>query len=133
MAAIFCVWRLRIRLPQSRLKKIRGSVIVFPSNGDVPQLAVAREHRRRGIGRELLDAAFAAAGRPLRILNIDDRDEGIAAFLDACGARRFVRQADLSARKPVALSDSALTRATELFEQRSPGTGAFTQELNFFW
>jgi len=73
----------------------RGYAVVFPGNGDVPQLAVAREHRRRGVGRELLHAARAAAGRPLRILNVDDRDEGIAAFLESCGARRFIRQIEM--------------------------------------
>jgi len=56
----------------------RGYVVVFPNSGDVAQLAVAREHRRRGVGRELLQAARAEAGRPLRFLNIDDRDDGIS-------------------------------------------------------
>jgi len=82
-----------------------GYVVVFPGNGDVPQLAVAREHRRRGRGRELLDAAFAAAGRPLRMLNIDDRDRGVAAFLEACGARRFTRQIEM--RLPLTSSPRA--------------------------
>ncbi len=45
-----------------------------------------------------LAAAFTAvarAGRPLRIMNLDDRATGIAAFLDAVGARRFVRQLEM--------------------------------------
>jgi len=81
--------------PHLVLGNERGYVVVFPGNGDVPQLAVAREHRRRGVGRELLHAARAAAGRPLRILNVDDRDDGIAAFLESCGARRFIRQIEM--------------------------------------
>jgi ribosomal protein S18 acetylase RimI-like enzyme len=73
----------------------RGYAVVFPSNGDVPQLAVAREHRRSGVGSELLHAARTEAGRPLRFLNIDDRDDGISAFLESCGARRFIRQIEM--------------------------------------
>src|SRR5204862_6243351 len=73
----------------------RGAAILFPSNGDVPLLAVAREHRRRGLGRTLLDATAARAGKPLRIMNVDDADSGIAAFLDRCGARKMIRQIEM--------------------------------------
>ncbi|MDP9195009.1 MAG: GNAT family N-acetyltransferase, partial [Acidobacteriota bacterium] len=72
-----------------------GYAIVFPSIGDVPQFAVRREVRRRGIGARLLQSAAEIAGKPLRILNVDSRDEGIAAFLTALGAQRFVRQIEM--------------------------------------
>lgn len=72
-----------------------GYVIVFPSNGDVPQLAVRREARRRGIGTRLLRSAAAIAQKPLRVINVDARDEGIAAFLAALGGHRFVRQIEM--------------------------------------
>jgi ribosomal protein S18 acetylase RimI-like enzyme len=73
----------------------RGGAVVFPSNGDVPLLAVAPEHRRKGLGRALLAAAHARAGKRLRIMNIDDRAAGIAAFLERCGAQRMVRQIEM--------------------------------------
>ena len=73
----------------------RGAAIVFPASGDVPLLAVAREARRRGIGTRLLAGAAAAAGRPLHLLNLDDRDRGLAQFLAAAGARPFVRQLEM--------------------------------------
>lgn len=72
-----------------------GYAIVFPSNGDLPQLAVERESRRRGIGTRLLSEAAAIAGKPLRIMNVDDRDAGIAAFLERAGATRTVRQLEM--------------------------------------
>jgi ribosomal protein S18 acetylase RimI-like enzyme len=72
-----------------------GYVIVFPSNGDVPELAVRREARRRGAGTALLRAAAEVAGKPLRIMNVDERDVGIAAFLERAGAVRFVRQLEM--------------------------------------
>ena len=73
-----------------------GFAAVFPSNGDLPQLAVRKTARRKGLGKRLLDAAAAAAGKPLRILNIDDRDHGIAAFLENAGAQKIVRQIEMS-------------------------------------
>jgi ribosomal protein S18 acetylase RimI-like enzyme len=72
-----------------------GYAIVFPSTGDLAQFAVRREARRRGVGTRLLQTAAAIAGKPLRILNVDTRDEGIAAFLAALGAQRFVRQIEM--------------------------------------
>ncbi len=70
----------------------RGSVVVFQSNGDVPLLAVRRDVRRQGIGRDLLRAAAAHVGKPLRIMNVEDRFEG---FLQRVGAERFVRQIEM--------------------------------------
>lgn len=72
-----------------------GYVVVFPSNGDVPQLAVDPSHRREGRGRALLDAAAAAAGKPLRIMNVDAQAEHVAAFLEACGAKKWVVQLEM--------------------------------------
>jgi ribosomal protein S18 acetylase RimI-like enzyme len=73
----------------------RGGAVVFPSNGDVPLFAVAPEYRHRGVGRALLAAARDAAGKRLRIMNIDDRATGIATFLEHCGAQRLVRQIEM--------------------------------------
>jgi ribosomal protein S18 acetylase RimI-like enzyme len=75
-----------------------GYVIVFPNTGDVPQLAVRREARRRGIGTRLLHAAATTAGKPLRLINIDESDRGIAAFLEAAGAAHLVRQLEMIKR-----------------------------------
>lgn len=73
-----------------------GFVIVFPNTGDVPQLAVRRAARRRGIGTRLLQTAAAVAGKPLRLMNVDERDAGIATFLERAGARKFVRQIEMT-------------------------------------
>ena len=72
-----------------------GGVIVFPSNGDVPQLAVRPDARRCGVGRTLLHAAAASTSAPLRIMNIDDEARDITRFLEHCGAKRTVRQIEM--------------------------------------
>jgi ribosomal protein S18 acetylase RimI-like enzyme len=86
----------RARDPHEVLGDAYGYAVVFPSNGDVPQLAVDPAHRRQKRGRSLLDAAQTVAGKPLRIMNVDSRNEGIAAFLDACGAKRMVAQLEMA-------------------------------------
>jgi len=73
----------------------RCTAIVFPSNGDVPLLAVDPAHRRQGLGRALLDAAATRCAKPLRILNIDDRVEGVNDFLAHCGATKTIAQLEM--------------------------------------
>ena len=85
----------RARAPRVTLGDENGYVVVFPDRGDLAQLVVRRESRRRGIGTRLLEAAAQAAGKPLVILNVDDSDPGIAAFLENVGAKRTVRQLEM--------------------------------------
>jgi ribosomal protein S18 acetylase RimI-like enzyme len=81
--------------PYVALGDEHGLAIVFPATGDLPLLCVRRDARRRGHGRRLLDAAYAHAGRPLRIINLDERATGVAAFLAATGATPRVRQLEM--------------------------------------
>lgn len=85
----------RANQPHTTLGDGDGYAIVFPDTGDLPQLAVRREARRRGVGTRLLNAAAQVAGKPLRIMNVDERDAGIAAFLEHAGAKRTVRQLEM--------------------------------------
>jgi ribosomal protein S18 acetylase RimI-like enzyme len=73
-----------------------GYAVVFPDNGDLAQLAVRPGMRRKGMGKRLLEQAAAAAGKRLRILNVDERHDGIARFLDCAGATRSVRQIEMT-------------------------------------
>jgi ribosomal protein S18 acetylase RimI-like enzyme len=80
--------------PYVALGDDRGAAIIFPGSGDLPLLCVRRATRRRGHGTRLLAAAAARAGRPIRTM-VDDADAGIAAFLEAAGAARLVRQLEM--------------------------------------
>jgi ribosomal protein S18 acetylase RimI-like enzyme len=73
----------------------RAIVVLFPSNGDIPLLAVHPEARQQGLGHALIDLAARRAAKPLRIMNIEDDAEGINTFLDRIGATRFVRQLEM--------------------------------------
>jgi ribosomal protein S18 acetylase RimI-like enzyme len=85
----------RAREPYVALGDEHGAVMVFPKTGDLPLLAVEQRGRRAGLGSKLLNAAATRAAKPLRIVNVDDRDAGIAAFLDSVGAKRTVRQIEM--------------------------------------
>ncbi|HVE70191.1 MAG TPA: GNAT family N-acetyltransferase [Thermoanaerobaculia bacterium] len=85
----------RARSPHVILGDEDAYAVLFPENGDLAQLAVRPETRRRGIGRALLEEAARVAGKPLRIMNVDERDAGIAAFLERVGAKRTVRQLEM--------------------------------------
>lgn len=74
---------------------VAGFAVLFPKTNDLAQLAVSRRARRRGIGTALLAATRARCTRPMRILNIDARDEGTNAFLAAVGANETVRQFEM--------------------------------------
>jgi GNAT superfamily N-acetyltransferase len=85
----------RAGAPYEVLGDEHGAAVVFPGSGDLPLLAVRPGARRRGHGTRLLQAAAARSSRPLRILNIDSRAGGIAAFLAAVGAIALGRQIEM--------------------------------------
>ena len=80
--------------PHQILGDENAYAVVF-ANGDVAQLAVRPEARRKGLGTRLLHAAMTAAGQPVRLQNVDERHEGITRFLEAAGATRTVRQLEM--------------------------------------
>ena len=85
----------RARAPHVILGDEDAYAVLVPGTGDLAQLAVRPEVRRRGHGTRLLHEAAAVAGKPLRIMNVDERDAGIAAFLERAGAKRTVRQLEM--------------------------------------
>lgn len=72
-----------------------GAVVFFPKSGDLPLLTVRKDVRRTGMATQLLAAATTRAAKTLSVRNVDDRDRGIAAFMDAAGAKAVVRQIEM--------------------------------------
>lgn len=77
---------------------VAATAVLFPMTNDLAQLAVAPRARRRGFGTALLAAARERCDKPLRILNVDARDDGTNAFLAAAGATEIVRQFEMLKR-----------------------------------
>lgn len=90
----------------------RGSVILFPGNGDLAQL-------RGVIDSTLLKEAATVAGKPLRIMNVDERDLEMAAFLEAAGATKTVRQLEMVAEFVLSPGGEAAPHDAE----QHPGSG----------
>ena len=86
----------RATTPHLTLGNDDAYAVLFPQTGDLAQLAVRPEARRRGLGTALLHEAAAIAGKTLRIQNVDERHAGIASFLERAGAERTVRQFEMT-------------------------------------
>lgn len=76
--------------------EVAGYGVVEERTGDVPQLAVARGHRRAGVGRELLRALGRMTSSPrLAVLNVEGGPTGLHALLAAAGLPVLVEQHEM--------------------------------------
>ena len=74
--------------------RIVGYGLVNPANGDIPQLAVDKAYRRRGIGRSLIsDLASMSSSKQLRLINV--ADEAIQSFLLHLDFEVYVKQFEM--------------------------------------
>lgn len=80
---------------------IVGYAIMAPRSGDVPQIAVHPDYRRRGIGKSLLDwlARRTEASR-IGILNVDADCPAANAFLQTFGFELYVAQHEMAWTNP---------------------------------
>jgi len=74
-------------------EKCVGYGIVFKPSGILMQLAVAREFRRRGIGRSIL--ASLSGDKILKTNNVDEELKGTLEFYKACGFEIVLRQFEM--------------------------------------
>jgi ribosomal protein S18 acetylase RimI-like enzyme len=76
-------------------EKLVGYGIVFRNSGNVSQIAVAEEFRRRGFGKIILGELQKHTEKPLQFSNIDEKARGVLAFLDSNGFRVLTRQHEM--------------------------------------
>jgi len=72
-----------------------GYAVVFHNSGNIPQIAVAAEHRGKNFGRALLDALQKRCEKPLIVTNLDQRAEQAAAFFRSNGFSLFTTQYEM--------------------------------------
>lgn len=75
-----------------------GCAVALPATGELPQIAVAPEHRRRGLGSRLFGASVGAmaTGGPVSLVNIDASAHADLRFFAAHGAREILRQHEMT-------------------------------------
>lgn len=77
-------------------KKIIGYGIVDPATGDVPQIAVHPEYRRKGIATSIVGTLMNHSnGKQLRVINVDDACGGMILFLDKVGFETIGHQYEM--------------------------------------
>lgn len=73
-----------------------GYGIISKTSGDLVQLAVKPEYRRRGVATAIMRHLQAQTASPkVRMINIDERDESLQAFLKQAGFKMFVKQYEM--------------------------------------
>ncbi|WDH83457.1 GNAT family N-acetyltransferase [Paenibacillus urinalis] len=77
-------------------KKIIGYGIVDPVTGDVPQIAVLPEYRRKGIATSIVGKLMNHSnGKQLRVINVDDACESMKLFLNKAGFETIGHQFEM--------------------------------------
>lgn len=72
-----------------------GYGIVFLNSGNIPQIAIAENFRRKGFGNALLKALQRQTDTPLKAYNIDEKAADVASFLRANGFSLLTRQYEM--------------------------------------
>ena len=72
-----------------------GYAVVFHTSGNIPQIAVAEKHRRKGFGLALLNALQKQTEKPLMVSNVDAQATGVSAFLEANGFSLLTTQYEM--------------------------------------
>lgn len=73
-----------------------GYGIINKVNGDIVQLAVKQEYRRLGVATEIMWSLQEQTSSPkVKMINVDERDETLNAFLKQSGFRVFVEQYEM--------------------------------------
>lgn len=72
-----------------------GYGVMFKPAASLMQLAVAREHRRKGIATAILSALETEVSQPLKINNIDEDLKSALAFYEANGYKSVLSQYEM--------------------------------------
>lgn len=76
--------------------EIAGYGIAEKETGDVPQIAVSRNFRLRGIGKSIIDALrLNTNSDSLAFINVDERLENLISLLKLIGADKFTEQHEM--------------------------------------
>lgn len=77
-------------------RRVKAFGIVDKMKGDIVQLAVHPKYRRMGVATEiLLDLLKQTKSLEMRVINVDERDQALNAFLKKLKFSVFVKQYEM--------------------------------------
>ncbi len=75
---------------------IIGYGIIERKTGDIPQIGVSREHRRKGIAASIIsDLINRTESDNIAVINVDDRGDSLKNFLETSGFEHFIDQYEM--------------------------------------
>lgn len=76
-------------------QEVVGYISVFLASRRIRQIGVRKDMRRRGIGMALMQQAASALGGPFTLVNVDEENKGMIAFLEHAGMTRILSQYEM--------------------------------------
>ncbi|MGL4696402.1 GNAT family N-acetyltransferase [Enterococcus larvae] len=96
IASILAVSDAFICVTISNEEEIVGYGLIDQETGDIPQIAVQDQYRRKGIGSSIVSSlAKHTKASAISIINIDDRCEGMKDFLKQLGFKQTTKQYEM--------------------------------------
>ena len=74
---------------------LAGYIVFNPSSGDIPQLAVGKDHRGRGVASSLLSYAASHCQGPVLKVNNVEAGQGLEQWLESRGLAVYARQYEM--------------------------------------
>jgi ribosomal protein S18 acetylase RimI-like enzyme len=72
-----------------------GFLTIHKESRRIRNIVVAKDQRRKGIGNALLQHATKQLSGPFSIINIDEEQKGITAFLEQAGLKQYLSQYEM--------------------------------------
>lgn len=72
-----------------------GYVIYQPKSKRIPQIAVSKSHRQKGIASRLIQEILKSNEPSLSIINVDKKGENINVFLEKIGLKNDIQQIEM--------------------------------------
>ncbi len=75
--------------------EVVGYVVFQPIFGRISQIAIARKHRKKGLGKTLMKGVLNRTNKKLTVINVPENEYGFQQFLSTCGFENQINQFEM--------------------------------------
>ncbi|MEP5612272.1 MAG: GNAT family N-acetyltransferase [Cyclobacteriaceae bacterium] len=75
--------------------EVAGYAVFQPMLGRISQIAISRQHRKKGLGKKLIKGILNRSQKKLTIINVPEDEYGFQQFLLTCGFENQVNQFEM--------------------------------------